>query len=81
MTQMLPGDVVAPISASCNSPNVVKTTEYANALGSITVALTGFDGGRLKQIATPGVHVPTEKGEYGPVEDIHLLLDHLVARS
>jgi D-sedoheptulose 7-phosphate isomerase len=78
-TQMSPGDVVVAISASGNSPNVIKAVEYANANGAVTVALTGFDGGGLKKIAQICVHVPTNKGEYGPVEDIHLILDHLSA--
>jgi D-sedoheptulose 7-phosphate isomerase len=71
-------DVVVAISASGNSSNVVRAVEYANARGAITVALTGFDGGRLRGLASLAVHVPTEKGEYGPVEDVHMVLDHLV---
>jgi D-sedoheptulose 7-phosphate isomerase len=77
-TLMMPGDVVVAISASGNSTNVVRAIEYANANGGSTVALTGFDGGVLKQIAGLCVHVPTSKGEYGPVEDVHMILDHLV---
>jgi D-sedoheptulose 7-phosphate isomerase len=78
-TYLHPGDVVVGISASGNSPNVVKALEYANARGAVTVALTGFDGGKLKPIAQIAVHVPTDKGEYGPVEDVHLIMDHLVS--
>ena len=72
------GDVVVGISASGNSPNVVKAIEYANSQGAVTVGLTGFSGGRLKEAAKLSVHVETPKGEYGPVEDIHMILDHLV---
>jgi D-sedoheptulose 7-phosphate isomerase len=75
---MKPGDVVVAISASGNSPNVVNALEYANERGAVTVALTGFDGGKLRQVAQRAVHVPTNKGEYGPVEDVHMILDHLV---
>ena len=77
-TQMSPGDVVIAISASGNSPNLVGAMEYANANGALTVALTGFDGGRLRDLAQICIHVPTAKGEYGPVEDVHMVLDHLV---
>lgn len=76
--QMSAGDVVVAISASGNSPNVVKAVEYANRKGAATIALTGFDGGRLGQISELQVHIPTEKGEYGPAEDGHMILDHLV---
>jgi len=77
--QMIQGDVVVAISASGNSQNIVQAIEYANANGGITVALTGFDGGQLRQIARHNVHVPTMDGNYGHTEDIHLILDHLIA--
>ncbi len=79
MTQMVPGDVVVAISASGNSPNVVRAVEYTNRQGGATVALTGFDGGELERLAHVVVHVATNKGEYGPTEDAHMVLDHLVA--
>jgi D-sedoheptulose 7-phosphate isomerase len=72
------GDVVVGISASGNSPNVVKAIEYANSKGAITVGLTGFSGGKLKEISQVFVHVDTPRGEYGPVEDAHMILDHLI---
>jgi D-sedoheptulose 7-phosphate isomerase len=75
---MEPNDVVVAISASGNSPNIIEAVQYANEQGAVTVGLSGFDGGKLKQIARHCVHVPTNSGEYGPVEDIHLILDHLV---
>lgn len=73
-----PGDVLVAISASGNSPNLVQAMEYAVSAGIKTVAITAFDGGRMKQIASEGVHVPTELKEYGPAEDAHMVLDHLV---
>ncbi len=76
---MNPGDVVVGISASGNSPNAVKALEYAKNNGGIPVALVGFDGGEMKKIANHVVHIETEKGEYGPVEDIHMVLDHLIS--
>jgi D-sedoheptulose 7-phosphate isomerase len=75
---MQPGDLVVAISASGNSPNVVRAVEYANANGAVTVGLVGFDGGRMKEIAQHCIHVVTPKGEYGPIEDIHMVLDHLI---
>jgi D-sedoheptulose 7-phosphate isomerase len=77
-TLMRPGDVVVGISASGNSPNAVKALEYANDAEGISVAIVGFDGGLMKKIATHVIHVETEKGEYGPVEDVHMILDHLI---
>jgi D-sedoheptulose 7-phosphate isomerase len=76
--QMEPGDVVVAISASGNSANLLHATEYAKLHGGFTVGLTGFDGGRLRTQVHLSVHVPSNPGEYGPVEDIHMILDHLV---
>jgi D-sedoheptulose 7-phosphate isomerase len=73
-----PGDVLVGISASGNSPNVVKAFEYARSASVRTVAITAFDGGRAKLIADQCIHVPTGPKEYGPAEDAHMVLDHLV---
>ena len=73
------GDVVVAISASGNSPNLLKAFDAAKAMGIKTVALTAFDGGKMKSIADEGVHVATGMKEYGPAEDAHMILDHLVA--
>ena len=73
------GDVLVAISASGNSPNLLKAFDYARTAGIKTVALTAFDGGKMKAVADEVVHVPTEPKEYGPAEDAHMVLDHLVA--
>jgi D-sedoheptulose 7-phosphate isomerase len=72
------GDVVVGISASGNSPNLLKAFDYALSAGIKTVAITAFDGGKMKAVADEGIHVPTEPKEYGPAEDAHMVLDHLV---
>jgi D-sedoheptulose 7-phosphate isomerase len=72
------GDVVVAISVSGNSPNVVSAVEYAIERSARPIALTGFDGGRLRELCDVVVHVPTNPGEYGPAEDVHMILDHLV---
>lgn len=72
------GDVLLVISASGNSPNVIKAVELAKEKGGTAVAFVGFDGGRLAQICDYVVHIQSKKGEYGPVEDIHLILNHMI---
>lgn len=72
------GDVVVGISASGNSPNLLKAFDAAKEMGIKTVALTAFDGGRMRQVADAGIHVPTGLKEYGPAEDAHMVLDHLI---
>ena len=72
------GDVLVGISASGNSPNLLRAFDYARSAGIKAVAITAFDGGKLKTMADEGIHVPTEPKEYGPAEDAHMVLDHLV---
>lgn len=72
------GDVLVGISASGNSPNLIKAFEYASSAGIKTVAITAFDGGKMRAMADEGIHVPTAPKEYGPAEDAHMVLDHLV---
>jgi D-sedoheptulose 7-phosphate isomerase len=71
-------DIVVGISASGNSPNVVNALKLANEVGAISVAIVGFDGGEMKKIAHYSIHVPSNKGEYGPVEDVHLIVAHVI---
>src|SRR2546421_698705 len=52
--------------------------EFAASAGIKTVAITAFDGGKMKPMADEGIHVPTGAKEYGPAEDAHMVLDHLV---
>lgn len=72
------GDVVVGISASGNSSNLVRAFEYAKLAGIKSVAITAFDGGKMKQMADECIHVPTAPKEYGPAEDAHMVLDHLI---
>ena len=73
-----PEDTVVAISCSGNSPNIIKAVQYANAIGSKVVGLSGFDGGKLKELSDIKLHVQTEKNEYGLVEDIHLIINHIL---
>ena len=70
------GDLVLAISGSGNSANVLNAVEWANRHGLTTFGLTGYSGGRLKQIQTDGLHV--ELDDMGMVESIHLCLFHWV---
>jgi D-sedoheptulose 7-phosphate isomerase len=71
-----PNDVVIGISTSGNSGNVLNAIALANQVGANTVGFTGFDGGRLRHMTDLNVHVPSNSIEH--VEDIHLMLEHLI---
>jgi len=77
-TQFKPGDVVVAITASGNSKNIIKALEYAKSNDAVTVAILGFDGGMCRSLADIVIIAETPNGEYGPVEDIHMVLDHLI---
>ncbi|MCA9122108.1 MAG: SIS domain-containing protein [Planctomycetaceae bacterium] len=70
------GDLVIAISGSGNSSNVLKAVDWANRHGLVTFGLTGYSGGKLKQIQADGLHV--ELDDMGMVESIHLCLFHWV---
>jgi len=75
-----PGDVLTCISASGNSPNLVRAVELARRRKLTTVALLGFDGGVLKGLVDEPVCVETEKGSYELVEDVHSAICHAATR-
>lgn len=71
-------DLVVVISASGNSPNLLKAVQAAKALDLVTVGILGFDGGKLKSMVDLPVFVRTEIGDYGVAEDVHLAINHMV---
>jgi len=72
------GDTIVCISASGNSKNLIKAIEYARENNIYVVGLTAFDGGYLKENCDLNIHVPTKIGEYGPAEDLHMVICGLV---
>lgn len=73
-----PQDVVIAISASGNSKNVLSAVEFAGRNDCVTIGLTGFDGGLLKEKTTVPLVVPSD--DMLRVEDTHVLMCHLLVR-
>lgn len=73
-----PGEVLILISSSGNSPNIIAAAKFAIEREMTIIGLTGFDGGRLKQMATISLHVPVHN--YGVAEDAHMALVHSLAQ-
>jgi len=71
-------DLLISISCSGNSPNIIKAVNYAKQKGATVVGCTGFEGGELRGLSDICFHVDTPKGEYGLVEDVHMILDHII---
>jgi D-sedoheptulose 7-phosphate isomerase len=70
------GDVLIAISASGNSPNILKAVEVARQAGATTLGLTGYDGGELAQIVDHVLIIPSDSIEM--IEDFHMVVDHLL---
>jgi D-sedoheptulose 7-phosphate isomerase len=71
-----PKDVVIGISTSGNSPNVINAVALANSMEAQTIGFTGRRGGELAPLVDLNVFVPTDCIEQ--VEDVHLVLEHLI---
>lgn len=75
-TFAVPGDYVVAISGSGNSPNIVKAIHWANMNGLTTIGITGFNGGKLKELNTYSLHV--ELNDMCTSESIHSIVLHYV---
>ena len=73
---MRAGDVAIAISASGSSPNVVRACEYVKELGNKLIVLAGFSGGTIAPLADAAM--VADLTSYERVEDIHLILLHMV---
>ena len=71
-------DLIIAISGSGNSKNIIKAVEYAKEIGAEVIGLTGYSGGKLKELADYVMHVPVDDMQI--TEDIHMSFDHMMMR-
>ena len=71
-----PGDIVIAISGSGNSQNVILAVEYAKEHGNQVIGMTGYNGGKLKELADISLHVDINSMQI--TEDVHMIFDHLI---
>jgi D-sedoheptulose 7-phosphate isomerase len=69
------GDLLIAISGSGNSPNIVRAVDLARSRGLLTIGILGMGGGRLATLTDARITV--DSTDYGPIEDVHMMLDHL----
>ncbi|MDR3050255.1 MAG: SIS domain-containing protein [Oscillospiraceae bacterium] len=72
---MNPGDLLLAVSASGNSPNLVRACEYAREKCGRIIALAGFDGGKIAKLADATIVARMQS--YERIEDMHLILLHM----
>lgn len=73
---MQDGDVIVLISASGNSANIISAAEYVRSRHGIVIGMTGFEGGRLKELSDVCINIPSDS--YEKIEDIHMILTHIL---
>jgi D-sedoheptulose 7-phosphate isomerase len=66
------------ISSSGNSPNIIKVLEAARLMELTCMGLTGFNGGRVKELVDISLHISVRN--YGIVEDAHQAIMHCLAQ-
>lgn len=74
-----PGDVLIGISGSGNSRNVLKAAEYAKSKGATLVGMTGFKGGKLRELADLSIHSVAMDMEVA--EDVHMAVFNMVKKA
>lgn len=72
-----PNDILILISASGNSQNIIEAAYYAKKQGLVVIGITGFNGGRLKEIADYSAHIGLDS--YEVCEDVHSIFGHFLA--
>lgn len=72
-------DILIVISASGNSPNVVKALRTAHDIGMTSIGMCGFDKGKVGELAD--IVLYTGENNYGIIEDSHSALMHIIAQS
>lgn len=71
-------DLFIGISGSGNSKNVVNAAEYAKDCGAKVIGITGYTGGKLKEIADYKMHV--DEMDMQIDEDLHMTFDHMMMK-
>lgn len=71
-----PADLLIAISASGNSPNVLKAVELAHRCQAFTIGWSGYAGGQLAHMVDLAIVIPNDCIEQ--IEDAHLILAHMV---
>lgn len=69
-------DLLVGISTSGNSPNVVKAIKLAKEKGAITVGMTGQSGGKLSNLCTVCIKVPSNVT--ARIQEAHILIGHIL---
>ena len=69
------------VSSSGNSTNITRGLQFANSIGTKTIALVGFDGGKVLEDHLADVVIHVDANNYGIVEDTHMMILHSLVQK
>jgi len=69
------------VSSSGSSTNITRGLEFANFIGAKTIALVGFDGGKVLKENMADVVIHVNSNNYGIVEDSHMMILHSLVQK
>ena len=76
VNRLKPTDLIIAISGSGNSRNVIRAVEYAKEIGTPVIGITGYHGGKLKEISD--YHMDAMVDDMQISEDLHMIFDHMM---
>lgn len=74
--KMKAGDILIGISGSGNSKNVIRAFEFAKEIGGTVIAIVGYNGGEMKEMADYNIHINIDDMQIS--EDLHMIIDHMM---
>ena len=73
------GDILVGLSTSGNSANIVKAFEVCREKGVTTIAMTGADGGRMKDLADLLINIPST--DTPRIQEAHITVGHILCEQ
>ena len=78
LNKLKKNDLFIGISGSGNSKNVLSAASYAKSQKVKVIGITGYNGGKLKEIADYNMHV--DENDMQVDEDVHMTFDHMMMK-
>lgn len=72
------GDILVGLSTSGNSANIVKAFETAKSKEISTIGLTGYSGGKMKEVSDILFNVPSN--DTPRIQESHILIGHIICQ-
>lgn len=72
------GDIAWGISTSGNSENVIRALNLAKQIGCTTIAMSGRDGGKMKDISDINLIAPSS--DTPRIQEMHITIGHIICQ-